>query len=99
MQDEVDALLGLERTVALVVRVFLDLLDGLGGDGGDIGVADEQQQRRLGVAPGEVVEQLVKRVGDDLGAVVELALADEPGAIASDANRTRRSHAARPALS
>jgi hypothetical protein len=79
VQDEVDALFGLDCAVALVVRVFLDLLDGFGCDGGDVAAADEQQQCRLGVAPGQVAEQLVERVGDDLGAVVELALADEPG--------------------
>ena len=56
--------------------MFLDGLDGLADDGGDVEVAYEQQQRALGVAPGEVAEELVDGLAELLFAFPDLALAD-----------------------
>lgn len=67
----------------LVVGMAADGGERLAGDGRDVGVADEQQQRCLGVAPDEVAQELVKSTGDDMIhallvlRVEDLALTDE----------------------
>lgn len=77
VKDEVVALFAGRLASPFVVRVFFNLGHCFGGDGRDVRVADEQQQSGFGVAPDEVAEELVERVGDGLGSFPDLALADE----------------------
>lgn len=60
----------------------LDLRDCLADDGGRLAAAEEHQQCRLGVTPGEVAQELAERVPDRLCSLPDLAFGDEDVAVA-----------------
>jgi len=65
MDDEVVPFLGSYAARSFVIGMLRDLLAGPADDGRDVHVPDEEQQRRLGVAPCEIAEKLSERVGDN----------------------------------
>lgn len=67
--------------VALEIRVLPDLGDRFSDYSGDILVANEQQYRRLGVAPNQVAEQLLVCLIHRFLAVPDFALTDEDVAV------------------
>jgi hypothetical protein len=82
VQDEVVALAVLAVSESPpVVRVSLDLRDRFADDGGRLAAADEEQERGLGIPPGEVTQELREGVPDGLGAFPDLALGDEDVAV------------------
>ena len=81
MEDEVASVLIGAPARPLVVRVSRDGGDGFLRDGGDVPGLDEDQEGGLGVSPDEVGQELVEGVGDGLGALPDLALADEDVAV------------------
>jgi hypothetical protein len=81
MHNEIELVVGVQGAAPLVAGVRLDLRRGLLDDGGDVLVLDEQQDRGLGVAPDQVLEDLPERLVHGARPAPDLALADEDVAV------------------